>query len=199
MWLRRRVEQRPRNPQRGVIQIGFFAMSNPIDPTSMAPREALELAIGHYVTRFANLDTVVSTHIGYILGLDHKLVFFILKDVFFDTKVKLLRRSVAQKFGLQNSAEYIAVLNKIKTAGEFRNSLLHGVFAQEGENAETQLRGRLGESLTKFDEGLKETDSAALDHAARMVDDLAAALIAELPEGKPSSSNSLEQSGSGDQ
>ncbi len=167
------------------------------DPAG-SPRDALERAIGHYVTTFANLETIVATHIGYVLELPHTIVFFIVKDMFFDHKVKLLSRAVEQKFGMEKTMPYRAALNRARDAGETRNALLHGAFAQEGE---TQLRGRLGESLTKFDEGLKRTGYAEIEEATRLVDEASAALIAAFPdEGEnPSSSSSLEASGFGDQ
>ena|SRR6266550_2229129 len=173
----------------------------PADPKRMHPRDALEFAIGRYVRQFANLETIVGTHVSYVLELDHNLVFFILKEMFFDQKVKLLRRSAVQKFGENKSAEYISVLNKISKAGEFRNALLHGAFSQEGENHETQLRGKLGQSLTNFDEGFEETGYSEVEGQTQSVDALAAALIAAFPDcdSKPSSSSNLEQSGSGDQ
>ncbi len=171
-------------------------MSDPIDLSKMAPRDALEFAIGRYVTRFANLETILGTHAGYLLGIEQKLMFFILKDMFFDHKVKLLRRTVEQKFGIEKSAAYRAALNRATKAGEARNDLLHGAFAQDGD---IQLRGRIGQSLKKLDEGFKETGYADLESEGLVLDKIATDLIAALPEENPSSSSSREQSGSGDQ
>lgn len=173
-------------------------MSDSVDPAKTLPREALELAIGRYVMHFANLETIVATHIGYLLELDYKLVFFILKDAGFDQKVKLLRRTAQQKFPKKSEA-YCALLNRADKINRARNNLLHGSFASDGKSSE--LRGRLGETLTNFDAGLQETGFADLQEASLAIDEVSAALISSLPElsDSPSSSSSLEEPGSGRQ
>ena len=144
----------------------------------MAPYDALQFAIGQYVTVFANLETVIATHVSYLLELDHKLVFFMLKDILVSQKIKLVRRAAVQKFGEDKCSRYRAVLNKIDKATEFRNTLVHGAFTNDDERG--YLLGKLGHSLTDMDKGLEPIGYARVQEEARTVDALAAELIAAL-------------------
>jgi hypothetical protein len=165
----------------------FDMIDSPQPPSGMTPDEALNYAIGLHVRTFANMETIVATHLAYILKLDQKLAFFILKDMMVSQKIKLVMRAADQKFGEAIAAPYRAVLNKIiKRPLEFRNTLVHGAFISTW--AEKSLQGKLGRSLTDLTDGMEPMDYATVQRESRLLDDLAAELIAALPDDpKPSS------------
>jgi hypothetical protein len=158
-------------------------------PSGLSSEEALSYAIGQYIRAFANVETIVGTHIAYILKLDHNLIFFILKDIFVAQKIKLLRRAVEQKVGSAATETYRSVLNKIDGTLSFRNTLVHGAFIATWA-AEGLLQGKLGQSLTELAAGMEPITYDSVQEQTQLLDALADDLIAAfpaLPEPKPKS------------
>jgi hypothetical protein len=179
---------------------GFDMIDSPEARAQATAREKLQAAIGLYITQFANLETIVASHVGYVLDIEPALAFFILKELGFDQKIKLLRRGVTQKFGEDKSATYRPILNKITKAAEFRNTLVHGAFVADSEYGSTFLHGRLGDRPNAVVDGLTEISPDTIRQQAQSLDGLSEELIKRLPElSTPNSSSSREQSGLGDQ
>lgn len=145
-------------------------------PKGMTSEDALSFAMGQYIRAFANMETIIGTHIGYILNLEHKLVFFILKDILISQKIKLLKRSADQQFGTVIAAPYRAVLNKVENTLTFRNSLVHGAFVATWA-AQGLVQGKLGQSLTDLTAGMEPIGHDSLQQEIQTVDSLASELI----------------------
>ena len=81
------------------------------------------IALGRFVSVFANLEFQLTVHLGLITGLEERSANLLLQGM--SLKVKLQKLRIASKFAKPVFRDYAKLYRKFSEYNDFRNKLLH--------------------------------------------------------------------------
>ncbi|MFC5066862.1 hypothetical protein [Flaviflagellibacter deserti] len=103
--------------------------------------QQVQIGLGEYWIAFSNLEGTLISTTAALMGMKHSALAYILRDVQFQARLTLFRRSVSAAVpdeGFRKRA--IALANRAGTAAEFRNRVAHASFIHHGELGITMVK-----------------------------------------------------------